>query len=153
MKKLLFLMTMFLALIFCTVAQAPTDVEIIYQFDGPRTLTWDPVTTTVGDVPILPTDVVTYEVFFREANTDEIISAGIVVPNVPGNIAPDTLNERSYYYVGVEAILTPEIGEVTRSGVAWSNTLVAVDPTQRFAYYVPGITPIPIPPTGLRTVD
>jgi len=153
MKKIIALFMLMFIMLACAVAEAPTDVDIVYTFEGPRTLTWDPVTESVGGEPILPADVITYEVFFKDSTTAEVISAGIVDPTVTGNIMPDTLNKRAWYYVGVEAILTPEVGEVTRSGVAWSNTLVAVDPTQRFAYYVQGITPILLLPTGLRIVE
>lgn len=152
MKKIFAILLLALITLSC-FAQAPIDVDIVYTFDGPRTLTWNAVTTSVSGEPLLSTDVVTYEVFFRNANTSEISSAGIIDPLVAGNITPGTLDLRAYYYVGVEAIVTPEVGEVTRSGVAWSNDLVAVDPTQRFAYYVPGMTPVPRRPTGLRTVE
>jgi len=149
MKRLIFLLVAVLVAVAC-IAQ-PADVDIVYSGMIPQIVVWDEVTTDSSGDPILPTDTITYEVFFAKSPLVEADAVSLGVVTLPEATVDFSALTRGYYYVGVRTIGETAEGAIEYSSIAWSNDLMAVDPTSRFAYLVPGVL-FPAAPVGLRTV-
>lgn len=149
MKRIL-AVALFFALALGCMAQ-PADVDIVYSGAIPRIVLWDEPTTDINGEPFLPGDQLSYRVYYALAPgvDDAVLIAEVVLPEATIDLSS---LYRGYYYIGVSAVGTTAEGAVTESGIAWSNSTVAVGPTSRFAYLVAG--PLYLaPPTGLQTVS
>lgn len=129
----------------------PADVDIVYDASTPRTLTWSEVTEDVDGVPLLPTDLITYEVFTAPSPFDEEQRISLGEVGVTEITVDLTGFGRGYYYLGVQAIGTDAEGTREVSTIAWSNDPASVDPTQRFSWIVPGVL-LPRSPSDLQTL-
>ena len=160
-RALLLIAALALVAVACSAQiQVPTNVDIIYDGDIPRTIFWNPVTESVGGVPYLAGEI-SYEVFAystQDFGIDDQVPANVIAV---GSTAPDTPTfevdisawNRGFYYVGVRAKGDDGQGLVAYSGIAWSYDPVAVDPTGRSAYLVDQGMPTDLAlPMGLATI-
>jgi len=161
MKRLAFLLLslVVVACLACAQVQVPTNVDIIYDGDVPRTISWDPVTQSIGGVPYLAGEI-TYEAFaystelfgIDDQDIVNLVSLGTTPPDTPTLTIDITTWTRGFYYVGVRARADDGQGTVAYSAIAWSYDPVATGPTSRSAYLVDQGMPTDLAlPTGFVT--
>lgn len=144
-------------LLFCSTAFLSAQVtEINYRDEA--TLEWNAVTTASDGSALLPTDVVTYEVFVYDyygPAIDDQLDANLVLVGTPvstSQVIDFAGFARTAYTAGVRAVVTDGQGGVTRGPIAWSYDPVATNPTGPFLYIpLAGVLVLPLP-TGLRDV-
>lgn len=148
MKKI-FTVLLFLLVAFAACAQPP-DVDVVYSGMIPQIVVWDAVTTDINGVPILPDDVISYNIYYALAPgiDDKVFLANVTFPE--GTVDFSSLH-RGYYYVGVSTTGETAGGAIEESSIAWSSDPVAVGPTSRFAYLVTGDL-LPAVPKNLQPV-
>lgn len=144
MKRLLSVVLFALVLLATAGAQ-----QIYYQ--NQATLEWDAVTTDLGGVPLLPTDVVEYQVYMYDRYT------GVANPQDPTQLtyvgataATELLivfPYRTEWAVGVRARVTDAGANIRYSGISWSDVAADTESGVPF-WYVPYSTPSR--PAGLR---
>lgn len=118
-------------------------------------LAWDPVTTDAFGAPLLPTDVVSYEVYIYDYYTGvasdqdpaQLIAVG--TPTAPLQAIDFTGYPRTAFAAGVRVKVVDGQGVTTYSQIAWSYDPVATDPTVPFLYVPMGVLLLPAP-HGLR---
>ena len=114
-------------------------------------LQWDAVTTDLNGDPLLPTDVVTYEVFLDDGSAAndqdiaQILYMGVTATTDYVLVFPT----RTTWIAGVRAVVTPEGGSPVNSTIAWSDNLADVDPLLGSFTYVPVLSG-PSAPENLR---
>jgi hypothetical protein len=130
-------------------------VDQIHYLDN-ATLAWDAVTTDADGDPLLPGDVVSYEVYVFDyydapadiQNVSDLTFIG--APSVTEQVIDFTGFARTGWAAGVRAVVTDEGGAVYYSDIAWSTDPVATNPTEPFLYVpMTGVLILPVP-TGLR---
>ena len=142
MKKLL-------GIVFIFVAVMAMTQTILYQ--DTATFMWDAVTTDLNGDPLLPTDVVTYEVFLDDGSAAndqdiaQILYMGVTATTDYLLVFPT----RTTWIAGVRAVVTPQGGSPVNSTRAWSDNLADVDPLLGSFTYVPVLSG-PSAPENLR---
>lgn len=130
-------------------------VEQVHYIDG-ATLQWDAVSTDANGDPLLPEDVVSYDVYvydyYNPPLDDQVVADLILVGSTSTtSLAIDFSGySRTAWAAGVRAVVTDGQGVVTEGPIAWSYDAVATNPTAPFLYIpLSGVLVLP-PPTGLR---
>ena len=153
MKKIIALFMLMFIMLACAVAEAPTDVDIVYTFEGPRTLAWDPPATDSNGDPIDPLAVISYDVFMYD------YTVGVADPQDPGELVALASTSAEQYStvfpystswaVGVRAVVqSPDLTVTVISDIAWSYIPEDADLVSGPFLYVP-IFPS-VKPSGLR---
>lgn len=124
MKKVLFLF------LFAFVVGSLAAQVVVYE--DTAELEWDAVTVDENGDPLLPGDVVDYEVYYYDRNNPPVDVQDVAQLNLAGSTATTsftiTFPERREWVVGVRATITDGGGTAgTPSSVAWSNIEEDVD--------------------------
>ena len=101
--------------------------EIIYRDQA--TLMWDAVTADSNGDPLLPEDVLAYEVFIYDSATtinDQIIANLIYIGETSASELLIVFPERRNWYAGVRTRITTGEPCVSFSAIAWSYDAEAV---------------------------
>jgi len=144
MKRFLLVLLLVLGVIACVGAQM-----VFYQNEA--TLLWDPVTTDAQGDPLLPTDVVEYEIYiydYVEGVTDnQDIAQLTYVGTTTATELLIVFPYRTRWVAGGRCKVTDEGGNVDYSLMAWSDNAIDTGPDGPFLY-----VPLPRVPSlsGLR---
>jgi len=151
MKRLLILTIVLFAGV---LMGCPAQDNIYYQ--DTATLIWDAVTEDNDGNPLLPEDVVEYEVYIYDASEtiDDQDPANLILVGTTSLTQQEidfTGLPRAMYYAGVRAKVTDGQGLITYSDISWSYDASVVDPTSEPFAYIPlsGVLVLPAP-QGLR---
>ena len=144
MKKfLIFMMLAFLSAVSCYS-------QMTIEYKDTATLTWSEVVSDANNVPLVSTDVVTYDVFMYDsalAIDDQVeLNIDFLGNTVTNEFLLDFTNiARAFYWVGVRSVVTREDSTVVNSNIAWSYDEVATD-NAPFGYVrLTGILVVPAP--------
>jgi len=151
MKRILLILTA-IALVACVGGAQ----EILYQDQA--TLQWDPITADANGDPLLTGDVVTYEVYYYDANSPPTDVQDTAQLTYAGNTTLTELvvtwSVRREWVVGVRGYITDGGGNSgDPSLIAWSNVLEDVDVATMggpFIYVPLAPTLSPAAPDNLR---
>ena len=144
MKKALLVLLLVLGIVTCASAQM-----VFYQDEA--TLLWDPVTTDAQGDPLLPTDVVEYEIYIYDYVEGVVDDQDVAQLTYMGTTSATELlivfPYRTRWVAGGRTKVTDEGGNVDYSLLAWSTNVVDTGPDGPFLY-----SPLPRVPslTGLR---
>jgi hypothetical protein len=118
--------------------------EILYR--DTATFMWDAITVDMNGDPLLPTDVVEYDVWIDDGsaidNQDPLQLSYIGRTALTELLI--TFPTRVTWAAGVQAIVTPVGGPAVYSPIAWSTEAIPVTQTGPF-YYVPVLDGLDIP--------
>lgn len=117
--------------------------EVLYRTSA--TLQWNDVTTDASGDPLLPTDIVTYDIYMYDS------AVGIPIQIFMGNTANNELElifpERKTWIAGVRTRIEQGDGTIGYSVISWSNDPLVVE-TAPFVY-APLLSTEPEQPRGL----
>lgn len=146
MKRILVSVLFLVVALGCVLGQ-----DVVY-YESTPTLAWDEVTTDSDGNAFLPEDIIEYEVYLWDlANGDvtaQLPGALTFYETVAGTESVLAFPYRAEWVCAVRVRHTDGGGTVTYSEFGYSTVAedVAVDPF----VYIPVLTWIPSPPTGLR---